>query len=90
MVVEQANRFIDEYNDETGKYDQTVSINGEVVSSLSTSMLSVSFSASTYTNHVNQSPVKPKDGVRPSNARTTPARTPALLRTVSLVKITNI
>lgn len=30
----------DKYNDSTGKYDQTVSINGEVVSTLSTSAFS--------------------------------------------------
>jgi len=52
-TVIKTNQPIDEYNDETGKYDQTVSINGEVVSRLSTGMLSVPFLASTYTNDVN-------------------------------------
>ena len=35
----QSNDHPDKYNDETSKFDQTVSINGEVVSTLSTSKL---------------------------------------------------
>lgn len=44
----KVNQIIDEYNDETDKYDQTVSINGEVVSSLSTSMPPIPYSSSNY------------------------------------------
>lgn len=37
IIISRANRKIDKYNDDTGKYDQTVYINGESVSTLSTS-----------------------------------------------------
>jgi len=37
MKCADANKQIDKYNDDTGKYDQTVFINGESVSTLSTS-----------------------------------------------------
>lgn len=38
-----ANEKLDKYNDDTGKYDQTVFINGESVSTLSTSKLLLLF-----------------------------------------------
>lgn len=37
MKYAGANKQIDKYNDDTGKYDQAVFINGESVSTLSTS-----------------------------------------------------
>jgi hypothetical protein len=35
------NTIADKYNDSTGKYDQSVAINGSIVSTLSTGMLTI-------------------------------------------------
>lgn len=84
-ICSTANEKLDKYNDDTGKYDQTVFINGESVSTLSTSKLLLS----SYTNIISfpcwlsfQVLARHKAGALLSNVRMMRAKVP-LQHTVS-------
>lgn len=65
--------LVDKYNDSTKKYDQTVSLDGKVVSRLSSGKCSVvSHSFQNTTDTLPQTPVSPKAGEPPLSARLPP------------------